>query len=174
MALTKLDKLPKLKDKGPRVRGPKAPSLLDRIPLTDIPDDPELLIASVQVSPLDPLEDTRPGRWWRTNDIQTEWGGTCGICGRGVRAIDLGWFRPAFATHDESVWACRDCRKNTRSAVTSTAPVVKRDRESKIAAPRKPKDVPNDMRAIGNRDWYEWWSEPEVGRWESEGGRLGP
>jgi hypothetical protein len=109
-------------------------------------------------------EDTKPGRWWLTNHPDHQWGGTCGVCHSRVRAIDLGWFTPPFATEEDSVWACIDCRKHKKSMLTSAAPKVKRDMESRITRPIKFNE---------ERERYLSWLVEErqwLDNWENEGG----
>lgn len=69
-------------------------------------------------------EDTRPGRWFRTTSRKDLIGGTCGECGRQVRALDLGWKIPPFEKSENGFWGCRDCRKDITLGVKG---IVKRD-----------------------------------------------
>lgn len=101
-----LPPLPPLRKSKPRIKGLK----LDKNGLIEV-KRPPILARIREVTPAEG-EDTKPGRWFRTNSRVDVWGGRCGDCGRLVRAVDLGWRIPPFGTTEDGRWSCKDCRDN--------------------------------------------------------------
>lgn len=156
-----LKPLPKL----PRAKATDRPSGLKPMPrLRPEKEVPEVID---ECKPL-PGEPTEVGRWWRTSEKGTQYGGTCVACYKKCRATSLRWYaRYMFGELMWEGWACNECRRFAKGwEATRNGAKVKRPTESKPAKVLKQSDKEREH-------WFRLALRPQVDAWENEGGKTG-